>query len=447
MHPGTLLANRFRIVESLGVGGMGEVFRARDCALEGPDLALKLLLPEIVRRKESLDRLKQEIVLARRLTHRNVVRLYEFYQDGGQPFLTMELLSGRTLAEIPPHRLTAQAALPILAQIAGALAEVHRCGIIHRDVKPQNIMLTADGVVKLMDFGIAQPSGVDAKPSNFCTPRYAAPEVVAGLEPTPASDIYSFGMVARELFPSLPSVLMPVVNRCVERSPARRFQDGVELSRALAGAYGGATRQAPDWGRVHRLRIRLAVLGLAAMAVGAAIREVRKSVPAPVAPAAVREGMVLIPWAGRAFYLDRFEVTVRDYNARHPGALAAADPLTPAMPGTWRAAEAYCREVGRRLPTEAEWDFAATGGDGRPFPWGGEWREGGANLGPVMAAVGSFPRDKSPFGVFDLLGNAPEWVDGKVVRGAALGDVRLGAREVVEEKASVGFRCAGDVEK
>src|SRR3984893_517308 len=153
---GTLLAERYEILELLGQGGMGAVYKARDTELER-FVALKLIRPELASNPEILHRFKQELILARDVTHRNVIRIFDLGQTKGIKFITMEYVEGRDLrtmlrerGKIPPEET-----VQIIAQVCRALEAAHAAGVVHRDLKPQNIMLDAKDRVYVMDFGIA----------------------------------------------------------------------------------------------------------------------------------------------------------------------------------------------------------------------------------------------------------------------------------------------------
>jgi serine/threonine protein kinase/tetratricopeptide (TPR) repeat protein len=215
---GQCLAERFRIRRFIGSGGMGEVYEAVDLRVSQV-IALKLLRPALLS-EETIERFRQEVRLARCITHPNVCRIFDLeehtHSDQSQQlvFLTMEFIDGQTLAETLRNRppMPLRTALPVLSQIAQALAAAHNAGIIHRDLKPSNVILAEDGRRAVVtDFGIAQllsPSnrsvGLNAKaltaPDNVVgTLSYLAPEQIEGLASTYATDIYMFGLVAYEM--------------------------------------------------------------------------------------------------------------------------------------------------------------------------------------------------------------------------------------------------------
>jgi eukaryotic-like serine/threonine-protein kinase len=193
---------RYRLVRRIASGGMGEVWEADDTVL-GRRVALKVLVEELATDRRATRRFVREARATARLTHPNVARVYDFGRDGGAPFLVMELLQGETLADrlatgpLPP----AQAAR-IAASVADALDAAHQLGIVHRDVKPANVMLTPAGDVKVMDFGIAAAADETHSTTGsglYATVAYVSPERLAGEPATPASDVYSLGAVLYEL--------------------------------------------------------------------------------------------------------------------------------------------------------------------------------------------------------------------------------------------------------
>src|SRR5215472_8886013 len=157
LDPGTVIGDRYEILQLLGQGGMGAVYKARDVELERL-VALKLIRPDLATHPEILQRFKQELILAREVTHRNVIRIFDLGQAGGIRFTTMEYVEGRDLRTLlhEKKKLTPEEAVPIFVQIAAALEAAHHAGVVHRDLKPQNVMVDKDGRVYVMDFGAAR---------------------------------------------------------------------------------------------------------------------------------------------------------------------------------------------------------------------------------------------------------------------------------------------------
>lgn len=212
---GAVLVNRFRIIDFIGSGGMGQVYHAEDMLSGGP-VALKAIRPEIAADTQTSRRFRRELRLSRQVSHPNVCRVYELWSMPAESgpevvFLTMELLEGETLAArlARAGRLTPKAALPIAKQVAAGIAEVHRIGIVHRDVKPSNVFLVPDAAgndrAVVMDFGLARTAllkgalDVTVAGAVLGTPAYMAPELFEGKEATVCSDIYGFGVTLYEM--------------------------------------------------------------------------------------------------------------------------------------------------------------------------------------------------------------------------------------------------------
>ncbi|HEY3743718.1 MAG TPA: serine/threonine-protein kinase [Bryobacteraceae bacterium] len=264
--PGTLVNGRYRIVGLLGRGGMGEVYRATDLTLAQP-VALKFL-PEAGVTERVLERFHAEVRIARQVSHPNICRVYDIGEVDGQPFISMEYVDGEDLAGLLQRigRLPADKALETSRKICAGLAAAHDKGVIHRDLKPQNIMLNKRGEPVIMDFGLAavasQLTGAEARNG---TPAYMAPEQLRGEEVTAKSDIYSLGLVLYEIFsgkrayeaktladllklqesahaPSLTSLaadvdpqVEKVVKRCLNPDPAQRPATPLAVAAALPG--------------------------------------------------------------------------------------------------------------------------------------------------------------------------------------------------------------------
>ncbi|MGZ7032758.1 MAG: serine/threonine-protein kinase, partial [Thermoanaerobaculia bacterium] len=259
-----MIAGRYRIMSLLGRGGMGEVYRADDLNL-GQEVALKFL-PEAATNEDSLERFRNEVRIARQISHPNVCRVYDIGETNGQIYLSMEYIDGEDLASLVRRigRLPSDKAVEIARKVCAGLSAAHNKGVLHRDLKPANIMLDGRGEALVTDFGLA---GLAAEITdvNSGTPAYMAPEQLAGREVTQKSDIYSLGLVLYELFTgkrafdgrtleeitrvrrdgviSRPSVLVrdidPAVERaifrCLEEDPKARPSSALEVSASLPG--------------------------------------------------------------------------------------------------------------------------------------------------------------------------------------------------------------------
>ena len=208
---GSLLAGRYRIVERLGVGGVGEVWLAEDTDVDGMEVAIKVLSADLARDADAVEAFRREAGVALKLTHPGICRLYTLDTAGEVKFLAMEHIRGRTLAAELPSRsgraIAADELVAMFTPLAEALDHAHglQPSILHRDIKPGNIMIAEGGAAKLMDFGIACDVA-HASAQASMTPRYASPEQFRGREMTPASDVYSFAAVVYECLAGRPYV-------------------------------------------------------------------------------------------------------------------------------------------------------------------------------------------------------------------------------------------------
>ena len=206
LAPGQMFGNRYEIKSVLGVGGMGMVYKANDREL-GEVLAIKTLKPDMVQSdSNAFERFKSEVKLARKIAHRNVVRTYDLGEITGQYYITMEYVEGKSLKDLIKERgrLPASVVLPIAKQLCRALEVSHEEGVIHRDIKPQNMVVQGDGVLKVMDFGIARlasrrkEEGHTEQGMVVGTPEYMAPEQLLGDELDARADLYATGVVLYE---------------------------------------------------------------------------------------------------------------------------------------------------------------------------------------------------------------------------------------------------------
>lgn len=264
--PGRLIAGRYRIIALLGKGGMGEVYRADDLTL-GQAVAMKFLPEEATSHEGMLERFKNEVRIARRISHPNVCRVYDVGEIDGATFFTMEYVDGEDLASLLRRigRLPQDKAVEIARQICAGLAAAHGKGVLHRDLKPANIMLDGRGQVVITDFGLAGVADDIRGPEvRSGTPAYMAPEQIEGREVTMLSDVYALGLVLYEIFtgkraftekslgisqdhkdrtPSRPSsvvrdidpIVEKVILRCLEAEPSLRPPTALAVSAALPG--------------------------------------------------------------------------------------------------------------------------------------------------------------------------------------------------------------------
>jgi len=199
---GQLYGERYRLISRIAIGGMGEVWKAHDPIILR-DVAIKILKPEYMGDPGFLERFRTEAKHAARVNHEGIANVYDYGEDSGSAFLVMELVPGDSLAKILEDRkvLPADEVLDIVAQTARALYAAHQEGLVHRDVKPGNLLITPDGEVKITDFGIARVAdqvSLTATGQVMGTVQYLAPEQATGKSATPSTDIYSLGIVAYE---------------------------------------------------------------------------------------------------------------------------------------------------------------------------------------------------------------------------------------------------------
>lgn len=270
--PGTILGERYEIIALLGQGGMGAVYKARDTELDRL-VALKIIRPELTTNPEILKRFKQELILARQVTHRNVIRIFDLGQADGFKFITMEYLEGQDLRAVlrEKGKLAPEDAAKVILQICRALEVAHGEGVIHRDLKPQNIMMDATGRAYVMDFGIARSAylpGMTQTGALVGTPEYMSPEQAKGEKIDERSDLFSLGVILYELVvgkspyysdtplatlwkriqekatplievdPTIPKELSDIVAKALEIEPENRFASAKEFEQHLESWLG-----------------------------------------------------------------------------------------------------------------------------------------------------------------------------------------------------------------
>src|ERR1700722_16577485 len=203
LQEGSVLADRYEILKLLGEGGMGAVYKARDRELDRL-VALKVIRPELAGHASILQRFKQELILARKITHRNIIRIFDLGIADGIRFITMEFVEGQDLASLLDEhgKMTPEETVKILRQVCAALEAAHAEGVVHRDLKPQNIMVEASGRVCVMDFGLARSMenvGMTQAGTVLGTPAYMSPEQAKGMPADERSDLYSLGIIAYQM--------------------------------------------------------------------------------------------------------------------------------------------------------------------------------------------------------------------------------------------------------
>ena len=280
---GSTFADRYQIIEELGKGGMGRVYRVIDKELK-EEVALKLIKPEIASDKKTLERFNNELRLSRKIVHKNVGRMYELMDHQGTRFITMEYVAGEDLRSSIRRfgQLPIAKSISITKQICEGLSEAHRLGVVHRDLKSNNIMIDKEGNARIMDFGIArslEAKGITGAGVMIGTPEYMSPEQVEGKEVDQRSDIYSLGVILyemltgqvpfegdtpftigvkhksempknpKEINTQIPDDLSLIILRCLEKKKEKRYQTAGEVWSELENMEKGITtteRKAPE---------------------------------------------------------------------------------------------------------------------------------------------------------------------------------------------------------
>jgi len=315
LGPGSQFGPRYRIESEIGEGGMGKVYKAYDSDLDRT-VALKLVRPELAKDASSLQRFKQELLLASRISHRNILRIHDLGDVGGVKFISMAYIQGMDLHELISKmgKLQIERVVNIAKQLAGALEAAHREGVVHRDLKPRNVLITVEDHVYVSDFGLAK--SLDAETTAMTragevlgTPRYMSPEQAESKPADHRSDLYSLGVILYEMAtgevpfsgesslqvmfqhvqqppkdprlvnPEIPEYLGSIILKCLEKDPALRYQSATELLQDLESGTPPT--------RIVRLRIAetgyskwmFAAMGIVLLlGIGLAVRPVRELV-------------------------------------------------------------------------------------------------------------------------------------------------------------------------
>jgi serine/threonine protein kinase/tetratricopeptide (TPR) repeat protein len=337
LQAGDVLGSRYEIWNVLGEGGMGTVYKALDREVDHL-VALKLIRPDMAANPAILARFKQELLTARQVTHRNVIRIYDLSEVDGVKFITMEFVEGCDLHKLlrDDGKLAPDRAVEIMRQVCLALEAAHAVGIIHRDLKPQNIMQDKQGRILVMDFGLArslESGGMTQSGALLGTIEYMSPEQAMGAHLDGRSDIFSLGLIfyelltgkmpykadtamasllkrnqeraipAAELDASIPKVLSDIVGKCLERDLSARYQNAKEILSDLDAWEGkqptlaSAVRPIPVPPReVPWKWIATGVLALALVIGGWALRSRLAAKPASTAPAGPEVSLAILPF-------------------------------------------------------------------------------------------------------------------------------------------------------
>jgi WD40 repeat protein/serine/threonine protein kinase len=309
------IETRYEILEQLGSGGMGVVYKARDRET-GDLVALKMLRPEVAANAKGMARFKNELRIARRITHKNVCRIHEFNRTEDSAFISMEYVEGESLRHLLNRAgvLSPAKAIGIARQICAGLTEAHAQGVVHRDLKPENVMIDSAGTVRIMDFGIAHSAlggGMTQTDAIIGTPTYMSPEQAEGRKVDTRTDIYAVGLILYEMFtgsptftaetpvavaikhiretpiaprelePSVPEHISSAILKSLEKKPDARYQSVQEIEAALVAGPAPATGEIPQPG----------VAGTVVM------RPTPTPVPAEKAPTYAQTQMAHTPWS------------------------------------------------------------------------------------------------------------------------------------------------------
>ncbi|MCU1300766.1 MAG: Serine/threonine-protein kinase PknB [Candidatus Sulfotelmatobacter sp.] len=308
LQTGVVLAGRYEILQLLGEGGMGAVYKAMDRELDRP-VALKLIRPELASRPAILARFKQELLLAHQVTHKNVIRIYDLGDADGVKFITMEFVEGQDLRALILERkkFSPEDAVEIIQQVCRALEAAHSVGVIHRDLKPQNIMRDQTGRILVMDFGLARTVAGDGMTQTGAlvgTMEYMSPEQALAKDLDHRSDLFTLGLILYELLAGvtpykaesaiaslikrnqeraipvsdhdekIPRALSNIVSKCLERDPVLRYQNAGELLRDLdawqgnrAAATLGFQPAVEPWGRTIHWPIWTGIAAVVVLAI------------------------------------------------------------------------------------------------------------------------------------------------------------------------------------
>ena len=239
---GTLFADRYEIIEELGTGGMGKVYRVEDTKAK-EEIALKLIKPEIASDEKTIERFRNELTTARKIRHKNICGMYDLGEEKGSYYITMEYIPGEDLDSFirRSKKLSVETTVSIGIQLCEGLEEAHKLGIVHRDLKPSNIMIDKEGNARIMDFGIARSlerERITGAGVMIGTPGYMSPEQAEGKDVDHRSDIYSLGLIFYEmatgqvpkvLNAQIPDDLSRIIRKCLERDKEKRYQSIEEL--------------------------------------------------------------------------------------------------------------------------------------------------------------------------------------------------------------------------
>ncbi len=401
---GGTFAGRYQVTEELGQGGMGRVYKAYDAEIR-EHVALKVLNPEIAADESIIERFRNELKLARRISHRHVCRMFDLGRAEDTTYISMEYVSGEDLKTLLRRigHLPAGKAVRFAGQVAEGLMEAHRAGVVHRDLKPQNIMIDREGSARIMDFGIARAlkaKGMTDPGMIIGTPDYMAPEQFEGKEADQRTDIYALGAILfemvtsvppfegetplvvamkhktekprdpREANPQVPEALSRLILRCLEKDREKRFQSAEEVRdglRALGrqlpstGVTGGGITRTLRFRMMRPLRLGLiaaaAIVGLAAA--GYLIFGPKGQTTGPpggtiVTPSTYKSSLAVLPFEDLSPLQDQavFSVGITDDLITKLSTIGQLKVISRQSVMRFRGANKDLREVGKELGVE-----------------------------------------------------------------------------------------------
>jgi serine/threonine-protein kinase len=446
---GELIDDRYVVLSVLGEGGMGLVYKVKDTLLT-QNVALKTLLPDFTQHEEVLIRFINEAKVSLKLTHPNIIRVYDIRHLDKLYYITMEYIEGISLNDWLQERHDRDfgQVLDILEKVCSGLEYAHSMGTFHRDIKPSNIMLTEDGRVLLLDFGLAKLAdgmGKITRLGGAGTPNYMPPEQKRGGDIDQRADIFAVGVLtfemltgglpqltqASQLNPKLNSGVDKILAKAIAKTPSERYGNILTFLEDLKNAIASRKVDAKDISKI----LETSETEEKTITPKAKIKSKPTSLP----------GMVVIPgghfWMGSAheeskresekprhrvvlptYYMDKHPVTNQMYysfmkDTGHPEPTFWSDPKfnhpqQPVVGVSWDDAMAYAKWANKRLPTEAEWERAAKGTKNLIYPWGNSFSPGMANIDFTMdrtSPVGKFSGGIGDFGCLDMIGNVWEW--------------------------------------
>ena len=483
--------SKYELREFLG-GGMSHVYKAWDPVMHRI-VAVKILTESATADQEAKARFLREAQTAGGLAHDNVIRVYDFGEENGRPFMVMEFLEGEDLRQAITNNRTGDLTgrLRIALEAAKALEYIHTESIVHRDIKPDNIHIDTSGRVRLMDFGIAKRQELNLTRAGFTlgTPYYMPPEQVRGDTVTHLADVYAFGILLFELLTGtkpitgetveqlfyrimnepldleplrlaeVPEPVCQLIAHCTAKDPNERLQSFTlirqEIEQALRqpGSTPWSTETAPpplqEEPAASRRNWIIPVAAISILVAIAAVFFVFRSrqepelesepisTPLTTTLSTPTGDMVLVPGGSflfgadresvqlGPFYIDKTEVTNASYASfctetgrTPPEGFPENRPDYPVVNVTFNDALAFATWADKRMPTSREWEKAARGTDGRPYPWGDLKDPSRANVADnagqtsdVILPAASFSLGASPYGALQIVGNVWEFVN------------------------------------